>query len=93
MKAELIYRDRHTLKEGQLVEIVIWQVPASVPPCLHRYKYRLVYIINGTRVVGFDNERGKGDHYHVGDDQYSYVFRGIPYLLADFDAEVKRWKS
>jgi len=37
-------------------------VPTPVPPTTHGFKYRLVYIVNGVRVVGFDNERGKGDH-------------------------------
>jgi hypothetical protein len=26
---------------------------------------RAVYSLNGVRVVGFDNERGKGDHCHL----------------------------
>jgi len=91
MEAELITRDRRTLKEGQLAEIVIWHLPQPVPPCLHRYKYRLVYIVNGARVVGFDNERGKGDHYHFGVNEFPYAFRGIAELLADFDAAIERW--
>jgi len=36
-----------------------------VPPCGHAFKYRLVYVLNGERLVGFDNERGKGDHQHL----------------------------
>jgi len=63
MKAQLIVRERYTHKAGGFAEVVIWQVPQPVPPCAHSFKYRLVYIVNGFRVVGFDNERGKGDHY------------------------------
>jgi hypothetical protein len=38
---------------------------ASAPPCGHPFKYRLVLIVEGRRAIGFDNERGKGDHRHV----------------------------
>jgi len=27
--------------------------------------YRMVYVVRGVRVIGFDNERGKGDHMHL----------------------------
>lgn len=47
---------------GDLMEMVVWRVPKPVPPCGHCFKYRLVYVVNGTRVIGYDNERGKGDH-------------------------------
>jgi len=92
-KTTLVVRERRTLDDGHFAEIVIWKLPQPVPPCLHLYKYRLVYIVNGTRAVGFDNERGKGDHCHFGAQQFAYVFRGIPTLLADFDHEIKRWNN
>jgi len=93
MKAELIHRERRNTKEGGFVEIVIWQVPQPVPPCTHSFKYRLVYIVNGFRIVGFDNERGKGDHYHFGGVEYPYMFNGIAALLADFYATIDRWNN
>jgi len=37
------------------------EVPEPVPPTEHGYKYSAVYVVNGVRVVGFDNERGKGE--------------------------------
>jgi len=40
---------------------VIWKVPKPVPPTEHGYKYRAVYVVDGVRIVGFDNERGKGE--------------------------------
>jgi len=93
MKAQLIVRERYTHKAGGFAEVVIWQVPQPVPPCTHGFKYRLVYIVNGFRVVGFDNERGKGDHYHFGGVDHPYVFNGIAALLADFDTTVDRWND
>jgi len=91
MKATLVVRERRTLDEGAIAEIVIWQVPQPVPPCTHKYKYRLVYLVDDRRVVGFDNERGKGDHCHFGVNEYPYIFNGIPRLLADFNAAIDRW--
>ncbi|MFM8445155.1 MAG: DUF6516 family protein [Methylococcus sp.] len=57
---------RDVTDKGHLIEMVVWRVPQPVPPSVHPYKYRLVYIVEGIRVVGFDNERGKGDHCHFG---------------------------
>jgi len=41
------------------------------------------------RVVGYDNERGKGDHRHVGAGEKSYRFIDVPTLLADFMRDVE----
>jgi len=86
MKAELIYRERRVLAEGRLLEQVVWKLPQPVPPCTHAYKYRLVYVVDGVRVVGYDNERGKGDHIHIGIRQYPYRFENAGKLLDDFFA-------
>ena len=48
-----------------MIEAVVWKVPNPVEPSQHLFKYRLVYIVGGERVVGFDNERGKDDHCHL----------------------------
>ena len=75
------------LPEG-LIEVRVWEVPIPVWGSQHRLKYSAVYVVNGQRVVGFDNERGKGDHKHVLGVQYLYIFRDLPTLLDDFEAEV-----
>lgn len=93
MKACLITRYRNVLADGTGVEFVVWRVPEPVPPAEHPYKYRLVYLENGQRVVGFDNERGKGDHKHVGGTESPYTFVAVDRLLDDFFAEVERWKT
>ena len=93
MKAKLIQRNRFELDENSFVEIVVWQVPEPVPPSEHAYKYSLVYIVDGTRVVGFDNERGKGDHKHVGSQEFPYVFESTEKLQADFIKEVEAWNA
>ena len=93
MKAELITRFRDIAEDGSGVEMVVWRVPDPVPPSEHRFKYRLVYLEAGRRMVGFDNERGKGDHKHVGDQEQPYTFVDVERLIDDFIQEVERWKS
>lgn len=57
---------------------------------MHSFKYRLVYIVAGVRVVGYDNERGKGDHKHFEVVELGYEFKGIAALLGDFLSDVER---
>ena len=66
---------------------------SPVPPTTHGYKYRLVYIVAGQRVIGFDNERGKGKHRHNENMEYPYEFVGIDLLIEDFLLEVETWKN
>jgi len=91
MKAELLIQKKETDPDGRgLIEFVVWRVPVPVPPTTHGYKYRLVYIRDGERVVGFDNERGKGDHMHLDGQEIPYAFTTLEQLMDDFIAEVKR---
>jgi hypothetical protein len=53
------------LRAPGLIEMVIWQLPRADTERPHGLKYRLVYIRNQQRIVGYDNERGKGDHKHL----------------------------
>ena len=73
---------------GGIVEIAIWRLPAPVPPCTHYYKYRIVFVKNGRRIVGFDNERGKDDHRHLDDVESPYRLVDVQTLLVDFWREV-----
>ena len=79
--------------EGHLIEMVVWRVPDRVPPCKHPYKYRLVYIVESLRVIGYDNERGKGDHRHVDGIETPYKFVSIEQLIDDFIEDVKRRRN
>lgn len=87
MKAKLLQKIKQAHASGT-VEIAIWQVPEPVPPCTHGFKYRVVYIVDGVRVVGYDNERGKGDHSHNDNIESPYQFIGIAALLRDFWRDV-----
>jgi hypothetical protein len=65
MKATLIQSEKRQFEDGAIRQVKIWLVPEPVPPTTHRSKYSLVYVVQGVGVIGFDNERGKGDHYHL----------------------------
>lgn len=93
MKSELITRYRSVAADGSLIEMVVWRVPEPVPPSEHQYKYRLVYVVAGARVVGFDNERGKGDHRHFDGAELPYRFVTVDQLIEDFLVEVERWTN
>jgi hypothetical protein len=41
------------------------------------------------REIGYDNERGKGDHKHFRDIETSYGFETVEKLIADFLSDVK----
>lgn len=71
----------------------MWRLPVPIPPCTHPYKYRAVFAMGGQRMIGFDNERGKGDHCRIGGQERLYRFTGVDQLVEDFIAEVQRWRT
>ena len=89
MNATLVLDHKFTFKDGSLFEIRLWQVPKPVPPSTHGLKYRMVYVVKGERVIGYDNERGKGDHRHLHGVEMPYEFVSIEKLLADFRADIE----
>ena len=88
MPAKLITSFKNVNPDGSILEVVVWRVPKPVPPSTHVYKYRAVYIVNEERVVGFDNERGKGDHCHLDGVESRYNFTTVEQLVEDFIAAV-----
>jgi Family of unknown function (DUF6516) len=93
MAAELLLDERRVLAESAFAELVVWKVPSPLPGSTHGFKYRLALVVEGVCVLRYDNETGKGDHKHVGDEQLPYVFTTPERLLADFWSDVDRWRS
>ncbi|HTB66179.1 MAG TPA: DUF6516 family protein [Steroidobacteraceae bacterium] len=93
MKAVLAFHDKQVLLDGAIVEMKIWEVATPVVGSAHKLKYSLFYGANGKRFVGYDNERGKGDHRHIGEYQERYVFTTVEILMADFLADVRRLRG
>ncbi len=90
MRAVRVFYDKQILPDGAIVEMVIWLLPRPLPGSRHRMKYRLFYGMRGRRLVGYDNETGKGDHRHIEDVEMSYRFTTPEQLVADFLADVRR---
>ena len=89
MKATLLAKSKELRDDGSIVEVVIWELPGPLPPSEHRYKYRLFFGWPGREVVRYDNERGKGDHRHVNDEELPYVFTTVEQLLDDFESDMR----
>jgi Family of unknown function (DUF6516) len=69
--------------------MVIWHLPEPVSGCSHVFKYRLYYGKAGVRVVGYDNERPKGDHCHIEGKEMAYEFTDVEKLVNDFMNDVR----
>ena len=78
--------------DGSILQIVVWELPEPLPGSTHRYKYRFYYGRDGTALVRFDNERGKGDHRHYAGGEGPYDFRDLDTLLSDFLKDVARFE-
>jgi Family of unknown function (DUF6516) len=90
MKATELLRRRIAFSEVAFAELVLWQLPSSLPGSTHSYKYRLAYVVKGVCVIRYDNEAGKGDHRHCRDQESSYAFTGVDQLLAAFQDDIER---
>ena len=90
MKAKRIFYDKAVLPDGAIVEMTIWQLPNATAERPHGLKYSLFYGRDGFRIVGYDNERGKGDHRHHREIETRYQFESAEKLVADFLADVER---
>lgn len=90
-KATLLFRYKQALPGGKIVEVVVWHLSESLPGSDHLFKYRLYYgLTDGTCLVRYDNERGKGDHKHIEGQELAYRFRDVDTLQADFRADIRR---
>jgi len=88
MKAKLLQKSRVKLSHCSFADIVIWQVPVSVPGSTHRFKYRLALIVDEVCAMRYDNESGKGDHKHLGEREVPYRFTTLDRWVDDFWADV-----
>lgn len=89
MKATKIFHRKVEFPDGCLLEGVVWLLPKEpVIGSEHLYKYRLYYGCEGKRKIGYDNERGKGDHKHDGEQEIRYVFSTPEKLVEDFLIDV-----
>ncbi len=91
MEAKLVYREKFIYSDGSIREMVLWQLPRKSTDRPHGMKYRLYYgLEDGTCIVRYDNETGKGDHRHYGEHEEPYSFTDVETLVADFLADIAR---
>jgi len=91
MRAKLIYREKFVYSDGAIREMVLWQLPKATADKPYGLKYRLYYgLADGTCIVRYDNETGKGDHKHTGSHEEPYRFTDVETLVADFLNNIKK---
>lgn len=91
MVATLLLREKFIYDDGAIREMVLWQLPAPTVDRPHGLKYRLYYgLADGTCLVRYDNETGKGDHVHRGTVEVPYGFKGVERLIEDFRSEISK---
>ena len=93
MKATLLLRNRVGLDDDCFVELVVWQLPRTLPGSLHSFKYRLALVSHQICVLRYDNEAGKGDHRHIDGVETDYKFRSLEKLQQDFWDDVMKWRA
>ena len=89
VRAEIIRRAKTVFPDGSIVEMIIWKLPHPVAGSAHSDKCRLFFGRNGMRLVGYDNEREKGDHCHLDGREIPYAFTSVEKLVQDFLAHVR----
>ena len=93
MKAHVLLDERVKQGEHSFARLRVLRVPGSVRGSTHLFKYSLSLVVDGVCVLRFDNEAGKGDHYHFGEKEVAYRFSTLPVLLDDFWRLVEKWKK
>ena len=90
MVAVLIENRKLTLDDGAIIQIRIWRLPAASAERPHGLKYSLFYGRPGERIIGYDNEAGKGDHRRYRGKEKSYRFTNYENLIRDFMDDVRK---
>lgn len=92
MQAQLIRHIKAVDDLGNIVEMKMWKLPEPAKDKPHGYKYSLVYIVDGVRVIGYDNAEGKGDHRHIRENIEPYKFVSLRKVANDFYRDIERYK-
>lgn len=92
MGAKLVLHDKVVLSLEEIVEIKIWKVPRS-EEYPEGFKYSLVYVKKGKRILGYDNYQGHGHHKHIGTRMEPYRFKNVERLLEDFRRDLKEVRN
>lgn len=91
-QARLVLHTKYVDELEGIVEMKTYQVPKTMSTP-HGYKYPLVYIRDGQRLVGYDNHERQGDHRHNRDLTLPYTFRSVDRLIDNFLSAVAAIKK
>ena len=91
-KAELLDYQKQLDDWGNTLEMKLWRVPPTADKP-HGFKYSLVYIVDGVRVIGYDNAEQRGDHRHYGPREEAYQFVSLSQLADDFLRDVDDYRK
>lgn len=91
MAAAVVLREKTTDEQGNVREMVIWQVEPN-PRQPEGIRYRLALILAGEKApaVLYDNHHPKGHHRHIEGVEEPYQFMNVDRLIADFMVDVMR---
>lgn len=89
MSAKLYKKFTRYLDENAYIQVLIWEADPAILGSKHGFKYSMAYVVSGTCVMRYDNERGKGDHKHIGVHEFNTTFISIDGLFADFLSDVE----
>ena len=90
MKVTLLLHDKFVYADGAIREMVLRQLPAADAERPHGLEYRLHYGKLGERLIGYDNERDKGNRRHHRDHEGPYPFESVEKLVQDFRNDIER---
>lgn len=90
MTATLLEKSRTIVADDAFIEVVLWKLPAPVPGSHHLFKYRLALVLHGECILRYDNERGKGDHRHIGTQEEPFDFTTLEDLFDAFASDMRR---
>jgi len=92
MNSSLLFSEKRITPENDIIEIKIWKVTKN-ENFKEGIKYSLVYIHKSKRILGYDNERGKGHHEHRYDKEKKILFTTWNELLIKFKNEVNKLRD
>ncbi len=91
MKAVELINTSIIYSEWKFAKLVLWRLSTPLRGPLHKFKYRLAYVVRDECVIRYDHETGKGDHRLFDGKESDYVFTTPEQLVADFQDEIGRW--
>ena len=85
--AELLL-DFKEVTENEIIEVKAWRVPKSkeYPEGIN---YRMAFIRDGKRILGYDNNTFEGHHKHFFGRKTQITFTSLEQLFSQFMEEVK----